>query len=100
MHLYSFAIIIEMSDDLGWNNIQKHGEQTIMQNYLHDEDKGVREETIFLIFRWNTVLHDLYQADEIVTEIKEWKQKSPLLHAADMIPLRNNNRLQSYIFHV
>ena len=36
--------------DLWWpwlNNIQKHGEQTVMQNYLHDEDKGVREETIF-----------------------------------------------------
>ena len=64
-----------MSDDLGWNNIQKHREQTIMQNYLHDEDKGVREETIFLIFRWNIVLHDSYQADEIVTEIEEWKQK-------------------------
>ena len=64
-----------MSDDLGWNNIQKHGEQTVMQNYLHDEDKGVREETIFLIFRWNIVLHDSYQADEIVTEIEEWKQK-------------------------
>ena len=48
-----------------------------MQNYLHDEDKGVREETIFLIFRWNIVLHDSYQADEIVTEIEEWKQKVP-----------------------
>ena len=64
-----------MSDDLGWNNIQKHGEQTVMQNYPHDEDKKVREETIFLIFRWNIVLHDSYQADEIVTEIEEWKQK-------------------------
>ena len=51
------------------------GEQKVMQNYLHDEDKGVREETIFLIFRWNIVLHDSYQADEIVTEIEEWKQK-------------------------
>ena len=46
-----------------------------MQNYLYDEDKGVREETIFLNFRWNIVLHDSYQADEIVTEIEEWKQK-------------------------
>ena len=64
-----------MGDDLDWNNIQKHGEQTVMQNYLHDEDKGVREETIFLIFRWNIVLHDSYQADETVTEIEEWKQK-------------------------
>ena len=29
----------------------------------------------FLIFRLNIVLHDPYQADEIVTEIEEWKQK-------------------------
>ena len=64
-----------MGDELGWNNVQKHGEQTAMQNYLYDEDKGVREETIFLIFRWNIVIHDSYQADEIVTEIEEWKQK-------------------------
>ena len=41
------TIIIEMGDDLGYNNIQKHGDQTVLQNYLHDEDKGVREETIF-----------------------------------------------------
>ena len=44
-----------------------------MQNYLHDEDKAVRKDTIFLIFRLNFVLHDPYQADEIVTEIEEWK---------------------------
>ena len=66
-----------MGDDFDCNNIQKHGEQTVLQNYLHDEDKGVREETIFLIFRWNIVLHDSYQADEIVIEIEEWKQKVP-----------------------
>ena len=66
-----------MGDDLDCNNIQKHGEQTVLQNYLHDEDKGVREEAIFLIFRWNIVLHDSYQADEIVIEIEEWKQKVP-----------------------
>ena len=66
-----------MDDDLGWNNKQKHGKQTVMQNYLHDEDKGVREETIFLFFRWNIVLHDSYQADEISTEIEERKQKVP-----------------------
>ena len=46
-----------------------------MQNYLHGEDKGVRKKTIFLIFRWNIILHDSYQADEILTEVKEWKQK-------------------------
>ena len=66
-----------MSDDLGWNNIQKHGEQTVMQNYLHGEDKGVREETIVLIFRQNIVLNDSYQADKSVTEIEQWKQKVP-----------------------
>ena len=64
-----------MGDDLDWNNIQKHGEQTNMQNYLHDEDKGVREETIVLILRRNIVIHDSYKADEIVKEIEEWKQK-------------------------
>ena len=48
-----------------------------MQNYLHDEDKGVREEAIFLIFRWNVLLHDSFQADEIVTEIEKWRQKVP-----------------------
>ena len=31
----------------------------------------------FLIFRWNIVVHDSYQADEIVTGIEEWKQKVP-----------------------
>ena len=46
-----------------------------MQKYLHGEDKRVREETIFLIFRWNNVLHHSYKADEIVTDIEEWKQK-------------------------
>ena len=66
-----------MGDDLGCNNIQKHGEQTVLQNYLHDEDKGVREEIISLIFRWNIVLHDSYQVDEIVIEMEEWKQKVP-----------------------
>ena len=66
-----------MDDKLGRKNIQKHGEQTVMQNYLHDLDKGVREEAIFLIFRWNIVLRDSYQVDEIVTEIEKWKQKVP-----------------------
>ena len=59
----------------GTTYIQKHGEQTVMQNYLHDEDKGGREETIVLIFRWNIVIHYSYQAHEIVTEIEDWKRK-------------------------
>ena len=29
----------------------------------------------FLIFRWNIVLRDSYQADEVAMEIEEWKQK-------------------------
>ena len=36
-----------MGDDHGCNNIQKHREQTVLQNYLRDEDKGVEEETKF-----------------------------------------------------
>ena len=66
-----------MSDDLVCNNIEKHGEQKVPQNYLHNEDKGVKEETFFYIFRWSIVLHDSYQAQEIVIEIEEWKQKVP-----------------------
>ena len=58
-------------DNIGCNNIQKHGEQNVLHNYLHDENKGVRKETIALIFRWNVVLHDSYEADEIVIEIQE-----------------------------
>ena len=66
-----------MGDSPGCNNKQKHGDQTVLQSYLHDEGKGVRADTIFLIFRWNNVLHDSYQADEFVIEIEEWKQKVP-----------------------
>ena len=39
-----------MGDDLGCNNIQKHGEQTVLQNYQRGEDKGVRENTILFLF--------------------------------------------------
>ena len=39
-----------MGDDLRCNNIQKHGEREILQNYLLDEGKGVREETICFNF--------------------------------------------------
>ena len=64
-----------MSDNIDWNNIQKHEQETVMQNSQHGEDKGVIEETIFLIFRWNIVLQNSYQADEVVAEIEEWKNK-------------------------
>ena len=66
-----FVIITEMGEYLGCNNIQKHGEQTVLQNQLDDEHKQVREETFF-IFRLNIVLHDSYQVDEIVMEVEEW----------------------------
>ena len=65
-----------MGDSLGCNNKRKHGEWAILQNYQHDEGKGVREETICFIFRLN-ILHNSYQVDEIVMEIEEWKQKVP-----------------------
>ena len=37
--------------------------------------KEAERRPFFLIFRWNVVVHYSYQADEIVTEIEEWKQK-------------------------
>ena len=39
-----------MGDDRACNNLQKHEEQDSLQNYLHDEGKGVREETIYFYF--------------------------------------------------
>ena len=45
--------------------------------YLHDEGKGSEKRPLIFIFRLNIVLHDSYQADEIVMEIKELKQKFP-----------------------
>ena len=39
--------------------------------------KGPERRPIISIFRLNIVLHDSYQADEIVMEIEEWKQKVP-----------------------
>ena len=50
-----------MGDDLGCNNIQKHGERAFLLNYLHDEGKEI--------------LHDSYQTNETDMEIEEWKQK-------------------------
>ena len=43
----------------------------------HDDDKWVRGETIFLIFRWKIILDDSYQSDVIVLKIKELEQKVP-----------------------
>ena len=39
--------------------------------------KGSERIPFVFIFRLNIVLRDLYQADEIVMEIEEWKQKVP-----------------------
>ena len=64
-----------MGDTLGCNNKQKHGEWAILQNYLNDEGKGRRP--FVFIFALNIVVCDSYQADEIVMEIEEWKQKVP-----------------------
>ena len=67
-----------MVDDLGCNNEEKYGEWEILkQNYLHDEGKGVRQETINFNFRLNIVLQHLYQADIIAMKIEEWKEKVP-----------------------
>ena len=73
--LITLPFLMIWGDDLGCNNIQKHGEQAVLQNYLYDEDTGVREETIFSIFRRNIFLHDSYQAHEVVIETRKWKQK-------------------------
>ena len=35
--------------------------------------KGLERRPIFLTFKMIIVLHDLYQADEIVMEIEGWK---------------------------
>ena len=51
--------------------------QSCRANYMmrvNESDRGP-----FLIFRWNNVLHDSYQADEVVIEIEEWKQKVPVI---------------------
>ena len=65
-----------MGEDLGRNNIQQHGQWAVLRNFLHDEGKARREETIHFDFRSN-ILSDLYQAERIVNEIKERKQKFP-----------------------
>ena len=47
----------------------------VLQSYHHDRGKGVRKETIYFYFQIEIVHHDSYQADEIIMEIEEWKQK-------------------------
>ena len=75
VHLESFAIIIKMSCDLGCNNLQKRGEQAVCKTTYMTRVKGSERRPFIFIFRLNIVLHDSYQVDESVMEIKEWKHK-------------------------
>ena len=60
-----------MVGNLGYNNMQKHGEQTECKTtYMMRVKESERRPFIF-IFRLNIVLHDSYQVDEIVMEIEE-----------------------------
>ena len=52
-------------------------ERKVLQNYLHDKVNDSERRPFGLIFRLTIVLCDSYQADEIVMEIEEWKQKVP-----------------------
>ena len=49
----------------------------VLQNYQHDKVNDSERRPFILIFRLTIVLCDSYQADEIVMEIEEWKQKVP-----------------------
>ena len=53
------------------NNIQKHGDRAVLKNYLHHGVKRSERRLFIFIFRLSIVLHDSYQADETVMEIKE-----------------------------
>ena len=66
-----------MGDDIGCNNIQKHGEWAVCKTTYMTRVKGSEKRPFIFIFRSNIVLHDSYQVDEIVMEIEEWKQKVP-----------------------
>ena len=69
--------MIEMGDDLGYNNIQKHGEQADCKTTYMTMVKGSERRPFIFIFRLNIVLHNSYQVAEIVVELEEWKQKVP-----------------------
>ena len=69
-----------MGDDLGFNNIQKHGEREVLliTNITNKiRIKGSDRTPFIFIFRLNIVLHNSYQADEIGIESEEWKHKVP-----------------------
>ena len=62
-----------MGGDLGYNNIQKHGEQAVCKTtYMTSVKESERRPFIF-IFRLNIVLFDSYQVDEVTMESEEWK---------------------------
>ena len=64
-----------MGDDLGCNNMQKHGERERereksckITNMIRL--KGSERRTFIFIFRLNIVLRDSYQPDETVMELR------------------------------
>ena len=55
---------------------EKRGEREVVQNYQYDKGVQGSERRPFIpISRLNIVQRNLYQSDEIVMEIEEWKQK-------------------------
>ena len=65
-----------MGDDLGFNNIQKHGKRGKSYKITNMiRVKGSEKRPFIFVFWLNIVLCDSYQAYEIVMEIEEWKQK-------------------------
>ena len=55
---------------------EKRGEREVVQNYQYDKGvKGSERRPFILISTLNIVQRNLYQSDEIVMEIEEWKQK-------------------------
>ena len=71
VHLETLVIIIEMGSDLGYNNIQKHGEQAVCKTTYMTMVKGSERRPFIFNFRLNIFLHDSYQVNEIVIEIEE-----------------------------
>ena len=86
VHYFDFLISLlynfdPLSLSLKWvmilvatTNRSMESEQTCITTYMMRLNGSERRPFIF-IFRLNIVLHNSYQADEIVMEIEEWKQK-------------------------
>ena len=60
-----------------WKNIQKHEERKSCKINKITRVKGSEKRSFIFIFRLNIVLHESYQANEVIVEIEEWKQKVP-----------------------